>query len=1565
MNSSMSYRYDVGKTLVALHACISSINLVHPQKPPSYLSILTDQIIQLVHMIDAEFSWLASGRYNDMLPFSQNYAQEKLLKNCFKRCIDIVEQGDILPSQLVVRFFRDVGPKTLELFSVWIMEGGGKDTLMEQTILTYLRYPTRGTHDRFIINAFFNRFGEESKLQFFDRNLSSKGTFIDLTVKSAQINKIMSYMAEHALDDDVWAHGDCFGVTQFDTYEAFICKLSLHMLLRYQSHYLSKQSHAKGASSTLTEQFFACALPLCLCDVRTAEMVFLYCLCHMIPQSEGAGKYVTLQLLYHHVSIHLCKSSHLKARRLACKSFVMLLQFLTDNCISMLSIVNGGCGQGTCLPNLVCVQTVIEAALGCQDTSVAWYLISFLNEMETFGSGQLITSIGCQVVGQISERLIRDAVVRKTVVDSDLLHALDVSSSLLLQGQMFASKGDFLSALSSYESMLSSNHNVKIPDVQQDIRDAVEHLGIANIARKALSQWDNIKEYDVVGYTPSLHCLSIATVESRKRLMVENVQSKALQFVQSDNMGKFCELLTFVSTRQQEMGVQTAKSTNALELSDLLVLSPSDLIRTIRSAHKSQMRKCMSVLDRLLDKLSAPQAHAISPALYSFWSDTRSSMASSTTATSDATSTIDSIHMDLQEASLLWSKGLKDSAIKLIKAAPCASLLEMVQGLEKKTVPSINSREIRLLLSDALCAAGNWMSHKGVHSIEDVVNEHLNPALDCAQQSVAQMKMDMSEAHASQLMSEDIMVASTRELSCRLAIARFFEQRFQSLNAKVTSRGWQQRQVFLEERVVEITECDRLREELSKEIRAIDSKLGAGQLHLQELRNDKERQYKNVFRHWSSLKKEVEMDSNERDSTYTTLKASLTQCIQHYLASLKLSSSLFSDLLADDSSEYVAQYAEVVDIIFRIVGLWLSSAKLRYHSDLAQEVSTLLLQELRFNKLPLQSFVLLHQQILSRLGSTLCPDKATNQTMQTVVEYFAIAMGRSYPYHVLPTLFSLLHNNVDHVSNSAKHAPADQLKSLEIGKAAASGSVDLDDRQLATRKVLMSIHKHFQEDRGSRNNSNLVVALQRLLVQYVVLAKVSTTELHEKGKIKCIKISALQEKGKRFNELVTADKLSCQVPVLTRSIPLRPLLSSQRNDWVVMLDSCMGQFDVSESGISRPKFITVVGSDGLHYRQIVKGGDDLRQDAVMQQVFENVNITLQRQRRGRSRLISLAMKTWLPEESGEVDSVDRQVYIRTYKVIPTTALTGIMEFVENTAAFGSLLCDHAPLPGAPKSSGKKGLHSRHRPQDWTNSKCQLALKNAVSDSSQKVAVMKSIYENFKPVFRYFFLENFPSPSVWYSRQCQYVNSVAVNSMIGYILGIGDRHAHNVLVDVNSGELVHIDFGIVFEQGQLLSVPETVPFRLTRDIVDGMGVLGVEGKFRKCCEYVLRSLRMHREKLMVILEVVLFDPLYKWSLSPVQMRNKQQQQVGDNEDADAFVPEEGRVAEGKADVTGSSGFDAASRALGRIQSKLRGYEEQLTSGGVALSVEDMVSLTINASMDINNLAQIFPGWRPFL
>lgn len=71
---------------------------------------------------------------------------------------------------------------------------------------------------------------------------------------------------------------------------------------------------------------------------------------------------------------------------------------------------------------------------------------------------------------------------------------------------------------------------------------------------------------------------------------------------------------------------------------------------------------------------------------------------------------------------------------------------------------------------------------------------------------------------------------------------------------------------------------------------------------------------------------------------------------------------------------------------------------------------------------------------------------------------------------------------------------------------------------------------------------------------------------------------------------------------------------------------------------------------------------------------------------------------------------------------------------------------------------------------------------------------QEICEHIKPVFHYFLLEKFPIPGVWFERRLAYTNSVATTSMVGYVLGIGDRHTQNILIDERTAEVIHIDFG---------------------------------------------------------------------------------------------------------------------------------------------------------------------------
>lgn len=61
------------------------------------------------------------------------------------------------------------------------------------------------------------------------------------------------------------------------------------------------------------------------------------------------------------------------------------------------------------------------------------------------------------------------------------------------------------------------------------------------------------------------------------------------------------------------------------------------------------------------------------------------------------------------------------------------------------------------------------------------------------------------------------------------------------------------------------------------------------------------------------------------------------------------------------------------------------------------------------------------------------------------------------------------------------------------------------------------------------------------------------------------------------------------------------------------------------------------------------------------------------------------------------------------------------------------------------------------------------------------------------------------------------------------------------------------FPSCINQGLTLARPEIVPFRLTPYMVDGMGLCGFEGVYRRVMETCMSVLRTNRETLLSVLE----------------------------------------------------------------------------------------------------------------
>jgi len=266
-------------------------------------------------------------------------------------------------------------------------------------------------------------------------------------------------------------------------------------------------------------------------------------------------------------------------------------------------------------------------------------------------------------------------------------------------------------------------------------------------------------------------------------------------------------------------------------------------------------------------------------------------------------------------------------------------------------------------------------------------------------------------------------------------------------------------------------------------------------------------------------------------------------------------------------------------------------------------------------------------------------------------------------------------------------------------------------------------------------------------------------------------------------------------------------------------------FDTTFSVISskqRPRKLSLNGSDGVAYAFVLKGHEDIRQDERVMQLFGLCNTLM----------------------INDTESYKRHLNIQRYPAIPLSQNSGLLGWVPNSDTLHVLIREY-------RESRKILLNIEHRIM------LQMAPDYDNLTLMQKVEVFGYALDNTtgQDLYRVLWLKSKSSES-WLERRTNYTRSLGVMSMVGYILGLGDRHPSNLMLDRITGKIIHIDFGDCFEVAMHRDkYPERVPFRLTRMLTYAMEVSNIEGSFRITCENVMRVLRDNKESLMAVLEAV--------------------------------------------------------------------------------------------------------------
>ncbi|GLG95063.1 Serine/threonine-protein kinase Smg1 [Gryllus bimaculatus] len=291
---------------------------------------------------------------------------------------------------------------------------------------------------------------------------------------------------------------------------------------------------------------------------------------------------------------------------------------------------------------------------------------------------------------------------------------------------------------------------------------------------------------------------------------------------------------------------------------------------------------------------------------------------------------------------------------------------------------------------------------------------------------------------------------------------------------------------------------------------------------------------------------------------------------------------------------------------------------------------------------------------------------------------------------------------------------------------------------------------------------------------------------------------------------------------------------------------------------TKPKKLVFRGSDGHVYSYLLKGLEDLHLDERVMQFLRVANTMMQH-------------------------GPDADSYIaRHYSVIPLGPCSGLISWVDGVTPLFSLykrwqqrqvLQVSLKVQASGGDTASNNTAQVMRPSELFFNKLRPLLKevgigNTNNRKEWPLPVLRQVLtelmeETPKDLLAKELWYNSVNASHWWQIIRTYSCSVAVMSMIGYIIGLGDRHLDNILVDLNTGEVVHIDYNVCFEKGTTLRIPEKVPFRMTPNICTGLGVTGVEGIFRQTSEHVLKVMRKGRETLLTLLEAFVYDPLIDW------------------------------------------------------------------------------------------------------
>ncbi|CAO3615261.1 unnamed protein product [Cunninghamella echinulata] len=292
--------------------------------------------------------------------------------------------------------------------------------------------------------------------------------------------------------------------------------------------------------------------------------------------------------------------------------------------------------------------------------------------------------------------------------------------------------------------------------------------------------------------------------------------------------------------------------------------------------------------------------------------------------------------------------------------------------------------------------------------------------------------------------------------------------------------------------------------------------------------------------------------------------------------------------------------------------------------------------------------------------------------------------------------------------------------------------------------------------------------------------------------------------------------------------------------------------------LRKPKRLRIFGTDGKEYMFLVKGGEDLRLDQRIQQLFRVINDSIQK----------------------EPYCAIHDVNNTTYNVIPMSTNVGMIEWVDNSKPLRHCIEDELKSKAQliRVQENYRIFVSRFKGDVMGYHNLFKAPRDIVVKNFEHLT--KSFQNN---ILKKYLIKLASSPEAFIFMRNNFAHSLAAICISGYILGIGDRHLENIMIDKRSGTLLAIDFGHAFGSAtELLPVPELIPFRLTRQLVGALEPLGIKGILEAAMVHILEGIQQEKQVILNVMDVFVKEPLLDWKKNAAKQAKAQRRGDTNNE-----------------------------------------------------------------------------------